>query len=144
MLLNIYFGMMLLGHAIVIPLTGWFIEDLGISWAGSMLIFAFIYAFSSFNLCLYEFYFWFSFFALLLNYLSFSNSFYPSKSPFSCFLLKYCIIMLYVFGEQHSWTSPKASSMSSCYKSFVLFDLALIPEMEQLKVEELSKTSKES
>ena len=43
--------MMLLGHAIVIPLTGWFIEDLGVSWAGSMLIFALIYLFTGILVC---------------------------------------------------------------------------------------------
>ena len=51
MLLNIYFGMILLGHAIVIPLTRWFIEDLGVNWAGSMLIFALIYLFTGILVC---------------------------------------------------------------------------------------------
>ena len=51
MLLNIYFGMMVAGHAIVIPLTRWFIEDLGVSWAGSMLIFGIIYLFTGILVC---------------------------------------------------------------------------------------------
>ena len=51
MLLNIYFGMMMLGPAIVIPLARWFIEDLEINWAGSMLIFALIYLFTGILVC---------------------------------------------------------------------------------------------
>ena len=42
---------MLLGHAIVIPLTRWFIEDLKIHWAGSMLIFGLIYFFTGILVC---------------------------------------------------------------------------------------------
>ena len=51
MLLNIFLGMMFLGHAIVIPLTRWFIEDLKIHWAGSMLIFGLIYLFTGILVC---------------------------------------------------------------------------------------------
>ena len=51
MVLNIFLGMMFLGHAIVIPLTRWFIEDLGIDWAGSMLIFGLIYLFTGILVC---------------------------------------------------------------------------------------------
>ena len=51
MLLNIYFGLILLGHTIVIPLTRWFIEDLGVNWAGSMLIFTIIYFLTGVLVC---------------------------------------------------------------------------------------------
>ena len=51
LLLTIYFGIIPLGHAIVISLTRWFIEDLGVNWAGSMLIIALIYMFTGILVC---------------------------------------------------------------------------------------------
>ena len=51
MLLNIYFGMMMLGPAIVIPLVKWFLEDLNMNWAGSMLTFTLINMFTGVLVC---------------------------------------------------------------------------------------------
>ena len=51
MLINIWFGMILLGHAIAIPLTRWFLEDFGLHWTVSMLIFALIYLLTGVLVC---------------------------------------------------------------------------------------------